>query len=40
MQVGQRVRVIEPFGFRHETFNQRLHAIGAIDERRERRAPV
>ena len=40
MQVGQRLAVIEPLGLGHEAFDQREHAVGAIDEAVERRAPV
>ena len=40
MQVGQRLGVIEPFGLGHEAFDQREHAVGAVDEAGEGRAPV
>ena len=40
MQVGQRLAVIEPVGFGHEAFDQREHAIGAVDEAVQRGAPV
>ena len=40
MQVGQRLAVIEPGGLGHEAFDQREHAVGAVDEAGERRAPV
>ena len=36
MQVGQRLAVIEPVGFGHEAFDQREHAVGAVDEAVER----
>ena len=40
VQVGQRLAVIEPVGLRHEAFDESEHAVGAIDEAVERRAPV
>ena len=40
MQVGQRLAVIEPVGFRHEAFDQREHAIGAVDEAFQHSAPI
>ena len=40
MQIGQRLRVIEPLGFGHKAFDQREHSVGAVDESRERRAPI
>ena len=40
MQVGQRLGVIEPLGLGHEAFDQREHAVGAIDEAGQRRAPI
>ncbi len=40
MQIGQRLGVIEPGGLGHEALDQRQHAIGAVDEAGERRAPV
>ena len=40
MQVGQRLRVIEPFGFGHEALDEREDPVGAIDEAREKGAPV
>ena len=32
MQVGQRLRVIEPPALGHEAFDELQHAIGAVDE--------
>ena len=32
VQVGQRLRVVEPGALRHEAFDELEHAIGAIDE--------
>ena len=40
MQVGQRLRVIEPFGLRHKAVDQRQHAVGPVDESGERGPPV
>ena len=40
MQIGQRLGIIEPFGFGHEAFDQRQHPVGAVDEAGERRAPI
>ena len=40
MQVGQSLAVIEPVGFGHEAFDQREHAIGAVDEAFQRGAPI
>ena len=40
MQVGESLAVIEPIGLGHEAFDQREHAIGAVDEAVERGAPV
>ena len=40
MQVGQRLGVIEPLGLGHEAFDQRQHAVGAVDEAGERGAPI
>ena len=40
MQVGQGLAVIEPGGLGHEAFDQGEHAVGAVDEAVERRAPV
>ena len=40
MEVGQRVGVIEPFRLGHEAFDQSQHAVGPVDEARERPAPV
>ena len=32
MQIGQRLRVLEPCGFRHEALDELQHAVGAVDE--------
>jgi hypothetical protein len=40
MQVGERIAVIEPVGLRHEPFDQREHAIGAVDEAFQHGAPI
>ncbi len=40
MQVGQRLRVIEPFGLWHKAVDQCQHAVGPVDEAGERGAPV
>lgn len=32
MQIGQRIGIIEPRHFRHETFDQVQHPVGAIDK--------
>ena len=32
MEIGQRLRVIEPPDLRHEPFDKLEHAVGAIDE--------
>ena len=40
MQIGERAGVVEPAGLRHEAFDEREHAIGAIDESGKRTAPV
>ena len=32
MEISQRAGVIEPARFRHETVEQRQHAVGAVDE--------
>ena len=40
VQIGQRLGVIEPAALGHEALDQREHAIGAVDEAGERRAPV
>ena len=40
MQVGQRVRVIEPLGLGHEALDQRQHPVGAVDEAGQRGAPI
>jgi hypothetical protein len=40
MQVGERLGIVEPLGLGHEAFDQREHAVGAIDEARQARAPI
>ena len=40
MQVGQGFAVIEPFGLGHETFDEREHTVGPVDETVEGGPPV
>jgi len=40
VEISERLLVAEPLSLRHEPLDQRQHAVGAIDEARQRRAAV